>query len=110
MPKAVVHHTPVSPFHNLSVGELVDQLGHVKAEAAEIKSREESLRAELIARKVSEAEGYLFRVTIGESLRQTLDANRVKQEMGENWYGARCNIGVATTVRITARTGIALAA
>jgi hypothetical protein len=54
MPKAAAHSTqPVSLFHNLSLGELVDQLGHVKAEAAEVKAREDALRAELIARNVT---------------------------------------------------------
>jgi hypothetical protein len=41
MAKAASQSTQVaSLFHNLNNGELVDQLGHVKAEAAEVKARE----------------------------------------------------------------------
>ena len=43
MPKAVANSTsPVSLFHNLSIGELVDQLGNAKAEVAEVKAREDA--------------------------------------------------------------------
>jgi hypothetical protein len=64
-PKAANHSTQAtSLFHNLSTGELADQLGHLKAEAAEVKAREDALRAELIARGVSDAKGLLFRATI----------------------------------------------
>jgi hypothetical protein len=108
MPKAISHLTRVSLFHNLSIGELVDQLGHVKAEAAEIKAREDALRAELIAREVTEAEGLLFRATVSEATRWTLDSEAVKAEMGHAWYQARCNIGACVTVRISSRIGVAL--
>jgi hypothetical protein len=108
MPKAISHLTRVSPFHNLSIGELVDQLGHAKAEAAEIKSREDALRAELIARKVSEDEGHLFRATVSEATRWTLDTECVKAEMGHAWYQARCKVGACVTVRVSARIGVAL--
>jgi hypothetical protein len=56
MPKANADHTPIpliSPLHNLSLGELVDQLGHAKAEAAEIEVHEKALKDELIARGVN---------------------------------------------------------
>ena len=79
MPKAAANSTsPVSLFHNLSAGELADQLGHAKAELAEAKAREDALRAELIARGITEAEGMLFRASITESSRWTLDATRIR--------------------------------
>jgi hypothetical protein len=113
MPKATSHLTPIpsiSPLHNLSAGDLVDQLGAIKAEAADIKAREEALRAELIARGVSEAEGALFRATISEGTRWTLDAERIRDEMGEAWCTAHSKVGTATTVRVSARTGTRKAA
>ena len=74
MAKAASHSTSlVCLFHNLSLGEIADQPGHVKAEAAEIKAREEALRAELIGRGVSEAEGILFRATVTKATRWTLE-------------------------------------
>lgn len=106
MPKAANHSTlPVSLFHNLSTGDIADQLGHVKAEAAEIKAREDALRAELITRGVSEAEGMLFRATVSQATRWTLDAERIKAEMGELWVTAHSKVSAVTTLRVTARTG-----
>ena len=52
--------TSVSIFDNLLIGELVDQLGHAKAEAAEIKAREDALKAALIGCGVTDAEGVPF--------------------------------------------------
>ena len=106
MPKAAAQSTlSVSLFHNLAIGELVDQLGHVKAEAAEIKAREDALRAELLVRGVTEAEGMLFRASISESTRWTLDAERVKTEMGELWTVAHSKVSAVTSVRLSARSG-----
>jgi hypothetical protein len=97
-------------FDNLSAGQLVDELGQGKAEAAEIEAREKALKAELIARSVTEAEGALFRATVSEALRETIDTEKVKAEMGASWWSARCKVGIVTTVRVSARKGIAKAA
>ena len=106
MPQATAYCTQaVSPFHNLSIGELADQLGHVKAEAAEVKAREDALRAELISRGVESAEGWLFRVTVTQGTRWTLDAERIKAELGELWTVAHSKVSTVTTLRVTARTG-----
>jgi hypothetical protein len=106
MPKAASQSTSsVGLFHNLSIGELVDQLGHVKAEASEIKAREDALKAELIARGVESAEGMLFRASISQATRWTLDAERIKAEMGELWAVAHSKVSAVTSVRLSARTG-----
>jgi hypothetical protein len=111
MPKAGEHSTqPVSLFHNLSVGELADQLGHVKAEAAEVAAREQALRAELVARGVESAEGMLFRVSVTQATRWTLDSERIKAELGELWAVAHSKVSTVTTLRVTARTGARQAA
>jgi hypothetical protein len=113
MPKATGHLTSVpsvSPLHNLSAGDLVDQLGSLKADLADLKAHEDTLRAELISRKLSEAEGALFRATVTEATRWTLDAERIKTEMGDDWCAARSKIAAVTTVRVSARTGIRKAA
>jgi hypothetical protein len=54
MPKATANIVSASPYHNLPVGDLADQLGAVKAEIAVLEAREKSLRDELIRRGVSE--------------------------------------------------------
>jgi hypothetical protein len=111
MPKATVNSTSTpSIFDNLSIGEIVDQLGHVKAEAAEIKAREDALKAALTAKGVTEAEGMLFRATVSEALREALDSDKIREEMGPSWCSLHSKIAVVTTVRVNARKGIALPA
>lgn len=105
MPQATENPT-TSIFSNRPTPDLVDELGDVKARLAGLKDREDALKAELIARKVTEAEGALFRATVSEALRETLDSAKVKAEMPAAWWAAHCKIGVGTTVRVTARRGI----
>jgi hypothetical protein len=78
-----------------------------QAEAAEIKAREHALKAELIARGVSEAEGMLFRATISEATRWTLDAERIRRDMGELWTVARSKVSPVVSVRVSARSTVA---
>jgi hypothetical protein len=99
-----------STLHNFSAGDLADELGAVKSDLADLKSREDALRSELIRRGVSEVEGVLFRATVTEATRWTLDTDRVKSEMGAAWYDAHCRGSLTTTVRVSARTGARKAA
>ena len=113
MPKATAILSPVpspSPLHNLSTGTIVDLLGALKARTADLMADEGVLQAELIAHKVEAAEGDLFRCSVTEALRQTLDTEQVKAEMGERWCASHCKIAVTTTVRVSARTGTRKAA
>lgn len=109
MTQAVLNYTPIRPsvIADMTIAQLVDELGQVKAEAADIKSREDAIKEALIAAGVTEAEGDLFRATVTEATRWTVDSDRVKTEMGEAWYQARCKIGKTVTVRVSARRGVA---
>src|SRR5437868_9552881 len=99
MPKAV---PIISPFHNLSAGDVADQLGAVKAEIADLEAREKSLRDELIRRGGAEIDGTLYRATITDAVRWTIDAKAVRSEMGEPWWNARCRQALVTTVAVKA--------
>jgi len=58
MPRAI----PIlSEFHNLSAGDLADQLGHLEGRDRGLEARKRTIAGELIRRGVSEAEGALFR-------------------------------------------------
>ena len=83
MPRAI----PIlSEFHNLSAGDLADQLGTLKAEIADLEARKRTIAGELIRRGISEAEGALFRsVTVAETMVSTLDRQGIEKAMGEAW-------------------------
>ena len=100
MPKAVANIAALSPLHNLSAGDLVDQLGTVKAQIADLETREKALRDELIHRGATSIDGAACSASITEAVRWTLDAKTVKAEMGEAWWNARCRRSLVTTVAV----------
>jgi hypothetical protein len=107
MPKAVANIVSVSPYHNLSAGDLADQLGALKAEIAVLEAREKTLRDELIRRDVSECQGAAFGASITEGVRWTLNTQAVKTEMGLAWYDARCRQQSITTVSVKPLAAVA---
>jgi hypothetical protein len=107
---AAAHSTSPSPFHNLSIGEIVDQLGHAKAALADAQAAESALKAELISRGITSADGALFRATVSNSTRWTLDANAIRETMGELWCVSHSKVSTVTSVRVSARTGSRVAA
>jgi hypothetical protein len=102
MPKSAAHFT-TSPLHNLPLPALVDEFGALKAQIAELETREKALRTELIDRGSSVADGTLYSASITEAIRWTLDAKAVRSEMGDAWWNTRCRQGVVTTVAVKAR-------
>ena len=101
MPKATAI---ISQFDNLPVGEIVDQLGTVKAEIADLETREKLLRAELLKRCVIEAEGAQYAAAVTQAVRWTLDTKAVRSEMGDAWFDRRCKQALVTNVTVAART------
>jgi hypothetical protein len=102
MPKATPI-LPLSPYHNLSAGDLVDRLGAVKAELSVLQAQEKALRDELIRRGSSSLEGAVYSATITDAVRWTLDTGAVRAKMGGDWYDAHCRQSVVTTVAVKAR-------
>src|SRR3977135_4588943 len=87
MPKATVNIVSVSPYHNHSTGDLADELGRLATEIAELEGRRKAFREEMIRRGVAEAEGAVFRATITDAVRWTIDAKAVRSEMGRAVVG-----------------------
>jgi hypothetical protein len=102
MPKAT-RILPSSPYHNVSVGDLVDRLGAVKTEIGGLQSQEKALREELIRRGTPIIDGAVYSATITEAVRWSLDTGALRTEMGSHWYDARCRQSVVTTVAVKAR-------
>ena len=105
MPKATAQ-TTTSTLHNLALPAIVDELGTLKAQIADLEAREKALRDELINRKSALAEGTLYSASITEAVRWTLDAKAVRSEMGDAWWNARCRQAVVPMVAVKARAAI----
>jgi len=88
----------------------VDQLGVVKAQLAELKAQEEALRAVLIEQGPGAYEGDLFRVTVSESERATLDMAAVRAKLSRQFIEAHTTVTPVVTVRVAARSNARLVA
>ena len=79
-----------------------DALGHVRAELAALREREEGLKTELLERGVARADGRLFRAVVSKAVSWRLDTARLKTEFGEDWVTARSKPVSSTSVRVSA--------
>ena len=87
---------------NLSV---IDQLGEIKAKIAMLEAEEKKLIDAVKANGPGAYEGDLFRATVSESERATLDLEAVRKKLSRQFILANTNYKKVTTVRVVARTG-----
>ena len=89
--------------NNLSTA--IDALGRVNAEMAELQAKKDELKKVLDDLGPGAYEGELFRVTISESIRQTLDMEAAKAKLGPRFIKEHTTMVDVRTVRVTARIG-----
>jgi regulator of replication initiation timing len=82
---------------------LADQIGSLDAQIKALQEQLEELKEEAKASGLDEIEGRVFIVSIGKSIRASLDTASVKKELGQSWYDDHCKMAEVTTVRIKAR-------
>jgi hypothetical protein len=92
--------TATTKFDNTATADLADILGGLDVEAKALDARMAEIKAEPKARGVEAAEGRLYTVNRVDAVRWTLDAAKVKQEMGEAWAAARSKMAAVTSFRI----------
>lgn len=93
-------------------GELchaVDALAEIRSHIKELQAIEKSLCNELTGDLSLDTEtpqglsarldGVNHYLTVAEVSRWTLDTKTVRAEMGDEWYNARCKVGMVRTVR-----------
>ena len=89
-----------------AVGALVDELGELKAQIAELEKKESALKKQIQeAVGTGAAEGSLFRVTVTVSQRETLDMEAVRNHLSPQFIRAHTTSKDVTTIRVTARKG-----
>lgn len=83
----------------------VDALGVLKSKIADLQIQEKEIRDRLIARGVGSYEGQLFRATIYQSDRETLDLVAVRRKLTARFIKAHTCVTEVITVRVLARNG-----
>lgn len=81
----------------------IDALGALKAQLAELQRQEKELRDVLIENGPGAYEGELFRVTVSESERETLDMEAVREKLSPQFIRAHTRVTPVVMVRVVAR-------
>lgn len=87
-------------------GDIADRLGAVKALISQLCVVEAALKESLITAGISEADGAVYRATVSESVRCSLDGTAIRGKMGDSWCAKFEKRSSVTTVRVTARKRI----
>jgi hypothetical protein len=83
----------------------IDALGELKAQIAALELKEKELKKALGDLKPGAYEGELFRLSISETERETLDMKAVREKLSPQWMRAHTNVTNVRTLRVSARNG-----
>ncbi|HWH48016.1 MAG TPA: hypothetical protein VN664_09455 [Burkholderiales bacterium] len=83
----------------------IDALGAIKAKIAELELQEKELKADLADLKPGAYEGELFRLSISETDRETLDMKAVRAKLSPQFITAHTNVTKVRALRVSARNG-----
>jgi len=90
--------------------QLIDDLGSLKAQIAELLIREKQLKASLDELAPGAYEGEQFRLSISETVRETLDMEAVREKLSPQFIRAHTRETPVRTLKVVARNGKKLAA
>jgi hypothetical protein len=85
------------------LGNIVDDLGTVKAEIAALQEKEKALVAKLKLTGMNEINGTLFRATISDAERETVDTKQLRADLGEELIAPYLRSTSVSTCRVSAR-------
>jgi hypothetical protein len=88
---------------NSNLKPLVDELGAIKAQIADLEIREKKLRDQLVAIGPGAYDGDNYRATVSSSERDTLDMKAVREKLTKQFIRAHTSTTEVTTVRVDAR-------
>ena len=84
--------------------KIIDDLGTLKARIADLEAQEKALKQALADLSPGAYEGDLFRLSISESERETLDMKAVREHLSRQFIQAHTNVTPVRTLRVVART------
>ena len=82
---------------------LADQIGQLDAQIKVLTEQLEALKKQAKDSGLEEIVGQVFVVSVGNSIRASLDTTKVKKELGQQWYDDHCKLAEVTTVRVKVR-------
>ena len=82
---------------------LADQIGQLDAQIKVLTEQLEALKKQAKDSGLEEIVGQVFVVSVGNSIRASLDTAKVKKELGQQWYDDHCKLAEVTTVRVKVR-------
>lgn len=82
---------------------LADEIGKLDAQIGVLTKQLEALKAQAKNSGLDEIVGQTFVITIGTSIRASLDTAKVKTELGQKWYDDHCKLAEVSTLRIKVR-------
>lgn len=82
----------------------IDELGTLNAQVAELQTKIKAIKDSLDL-KPGAYEGELFRLTLSESIRETLDMDAVREKLSPQFIAAHTRKTEVRTFRLAARTG-----
>ena len=83
----------------------IDALGAIKAQIADLELKEKELKKALGDLAPGAYEGDLFRLTISETDRETLDMKAVREKLTPQFITAHTNVTEVRTLKVSARNG-----
>lgn len=95
---------------NDNLQPLIDELGNLKAQIADLAKREKKLKEHLVALGDGAYDGYLFRATVSTVERELLDMGAVRAKLSPQFIAAHTNVTQSTMVRVVARVADRVAA
>lgn len=88
---------------NRKLARLVDELGALKAQLAELSRREEEIKSTLKATGLAVVEGNLFDASVSTCDREILDRASVEAVLAPEAFKKCLKTSTVTTVRVVAR-------
>ncbi len=89
----------------VNLAKVINDYGILKAAQAELDRREKELKDLLVGFDAGAYESELFRLTISETIRETLDMKAVREKLTPQFIRAHTNRTPVRTYRVVARNG-----